>query len=227
MKIRIPAILIILSGLLLYLSGDSLALSTDQLLQLKKAGAPEDIILLMTESDYKDVERVLKLKEAGFKDETIRSIIKNDLKGKPLPGIVKGEKAQASTPVHEARFETASKIKILWYLIYRGEPVLQNSQEVDNARMSIMKGGSIKFEWNEGGNGLLDIFVKKAFESPFYWDIDKDDIFGPGEEGYPYVLKSTINHKGKPDTDSSHYWMVYFEPKDAKIVDYLKQDLRR
>jgi hypothetical protein len=225
MKIRISAILILFSGLLLYLSGDSSALSTDQLLQLKKAGVPEDIILLMTESDYKDVERVLKLKETGFKDETIRSIIKNDLKGKPLPSIVKGEKAQASTPAHEARFETASRIKILWYLIYRGEPVLQNSQAVDDARMSIMNGGVIKYEWKEGGNGLLDIFVKKSFESPFFWDIDKADTFGPGEKGYAYVLKSTVNHKGKPDTNGSHYWMVYFDPKDPKIVDYLRQNL--
>jgi hypothetical protein len=221
MRTGIITVVIILSVIALFLCNTSFALTTEELLQLKKAGVPEDIILFMVDSDYKDVDKVLKLKDAGFKDETILSIIKKDLKEKPSSEILRNEPAR-SVSVQGKGAETPSKIKILWYASYGGGPVLLAKQEEDNARIAV-EAGTLKFEWAD--KNVFSILIKKPFKSPFFWDINKDDTFGAGKEGYAYMLKSTVNHKGKPDTDASHYWTIYLEPKDTKIVDYIKESL--
>lgn len=219
MRTRVAAIVIIISGIVFLLAKTSFALTTDELLQLKKAGVSEDLILFMVEADYKDVDRVLKLKEAGFKDETILSIIKKDLKGERSTGIPK-EKAVKDVSVQGGGAETNSKIKILWYAAYGGGPSLQSSQTIDNAKISLAGPGSLKFEW--ANRGFFDVVFKKPFRSPFYWDINKDDTLGPGKGSYPYMLQSTVEHKGRPETDGSHFWVIYLNPGDAKIVDSIR-----
>lgn len=222
MKTKIITAIIFLSAFL-SLAINSLALTTEELLKLKKSGVSEAIIVFMVENDYRDVDKVARLKEAGFKDDTIMAIIKSELKSRPSNTPSGGEVTKEGYS-ERVNFETTGRVKILWYIIYRGEPILQNSDAIENAKISIT-GNTIKFEWKTEGLGLLDIFRKKPFKSPFYWEINRDDTFGPGKEGYAYILKSTVNHKGKPDTDGSHYWIIYLEPKDSRIVDYIKTTL--
>lgn len=221
MRANLVAVVIIFSVIVLFSSPASFALTTDELLQLKKAGIPEDIILFMVDSDYKDVDKVLKLKDAGFKDETILSIIKKDLKGKPSAEILKKETAK-SVSAQGGGAEMTSKIKILWYASYGGGPVLLAKQEEDNARVAV-EAGTLKFEWAD--KSVLSILLKKPFKSPFFWDIDKDDTLGPGKDSYPYMLQSSVKHKGKPETDASHFWVVYLNPADTKILDSIRETL--
>lgn len=222
MRTKTILITIMLSSVLLFFAHNSFALTTEELLKLKKSGVSEDIIVFMLENDYKDVEKVSKLKEAGFKDETIRAIIKNDLKNKPKPtSELEKQEITKEISAEKVNFETTAKVKIMWYMIYKKQPTLQNSQVIDDVKVSIVS-NTIKFEWKGGGGSdPLNVFLKRPFKSPFIWDINKDDTFGPSKEGYAYMLKSTISHKGNPAIDSSHYWVVYFEPKDLKIADYI------
>ncbi len=211
MNSRILSIGILLAAF--FCAADSFALTTDDMLRLKKAGIPEDIIVLMVDNDYKDADKIIKLKEAGFKDENIIAIIKGEVKNKAT--------------VEKINFETTGRVKILWYLMYRDKPVLQNSQAEDHAKISLVDDGIVKLEWKEETElGLLDALKKKAFKSPFYWVINKEDTLESGKEGYSFALKSTLNHSGKPDTDGSHYWLVYFEPSGAKIADSIKAVLQ-
>lgn len=209
MNIRRLIQVIILFVISFSVPADLFALTTDDMLRLKKAGIPEDVIVLMVDNGYKDADKIIKLKEAGFKDENIITIIKGEVKNKAT--------------VEKINFETAARVKILWYLMYREKPVLQNSQVEDHVKISLVDDGIVKLEWKEEtGLGMLDALKKKAFKSPFYWVINKEDSLEPGKEGYSLSLKSALNHTGKPDTDGSHYWLVYFEPNDVKIADHIK-----
>jgi hypothetical protein len=203
---------------------------------MKKAGVSEDIIVFMVEHDYRDVDKVTRLKESGFKDETIMSIIKSELKGdKPSevsPENISTEKGTGNRDnPKKISFETTAKAKILWYMIYKGKTVLQNSDKLEDVTISLLGGATpaandkaVRFEWKEkGGLGLLDAFGKKNFKSPFYWDINKDDVLGPGAEGYSYILKGSTAHRGNPASDDSHYWVIYLEPADPRVADYMKK----
>ncbi len=208
MNIRLITQVIIVTFVFFYLPTDIFALTTDEMLRLKRASIPENIIVLMVDNDYKDADKIIKLKEAGFKEENIIAIIKGEVKNKAT--------------VEKINFETTGRVKILWYLMYREKPVLQNSQVEDHATISLVDDGIVKLEWKEEtGLGLLDALKKKAFKSPFYWVINKEDSLGPGTEGYSLALKSALNHTGKPDTDGSHYWLVSFEPNDVKIAEHI------
>lgn len=214
----------VLGIIMIFPMGIAFALATEDLIRLKKSGIPEDIIVFMVENDYRDVDKVVKLKEAGFKDESIHAIIKNELKGsgqaeKNGPEMIRGVQDEKSI------ITTTARIKIMWYLVYRGEPVLQNSQAINNVKISAVN-NTLEFEWEDkGGLGLLDLFRKKPFKSPFYWNIGKDDKLEIGAEGHSFKLISASGHKGSPETDSSHYWVIYLEPKDPKIIDYIKNSL--
>ncbi len=220
-------ILLTFIGLLVFcMFTQALAFTIEDLIKLKKAGIPEDIIVFMVENNYKNVNKVLQLKEAGFKDKNIMTIIKSELKNKSLNSLP-GEEITRDTLPEQTDFKTTAKIKILWYMMYRGEPVLQNSDTINDAKVSIVDTNIVKFEWKEkGGLGLLDTLMNKPFKSPFYWDINKNDTLIPGRDGYHYILKSTVYHKGKPATDGTHYWIIFFEPKDLKIAKYIKNALQ-
>ncbi|MGE5174262.1 MAG: hypothetical protein ACM3MD_10600 [Betaproteobacteria bacterium] len=210
-KVKLLSTGIILSLIIVFSPSLSVALTTDDMLRLKNAGISEETIIVMVESGYQDVEKVLKLKEAGFADQSILAIVKGEVKNNL------GKERIIS--------ETTANAKIMWYLVFRGKPVLQNSKVIDDAKVSVVDNSSVKLEWKEkGGLGLLDELKVKAFTSPFYWVINKDDTLEPGE-GYPFVLKSTTAHQGKPDSDGSHYWMLYLEPRDAKIADSIRDIL--
>ncbi|HAM50272.1 MAG TPA: hypothetical protein DCP92_06100 [Nitrospiraceae bacterium] len=221
-KAKILLVMTILIAIVAIASKTSYAISTDDLIKLKKAGIPEDIILFMNDADYKDVEKVLKLKEAGFKNETILSIIKKDLKEKPPTESLKKEPV-TDAAAQGGQGETTAKIKILWYMAYSANPALLSSQAIDNARISVASPGRLKFEWED--KGFFSIVMKDPFHSPFYWDINKDDVVGPGKNGYPYMLRSGVHHKGRPDTDDSHFWVIYLNPADTRILDYIKENL--
>ncbi|MGD0887577.1 MAG: hypothetical protein ABSA46_22260 [Thermodesulfovibrionales bacterium] len=222
MKANVLIVMIILIGIVSIVSKTSFALSTDELVKLKKAGIPEDIILFMNDADYKDVEKVLQLKKAGFKDDAILSIIKKDLNGKPSTESLKKE-TETDASAQSVEAETTAKIKILWYMAYSANPALLSSQAIDNASISVVSPGRIKFEWRN--KGAFSLFMKDPFNSPFYWDINKDDTVGPGKNSYPYMLRSGVHHKGKPETDDSHFWVIYLNPADSRILDYIRENL--
>lgn len=197
--------------------------STDELIALKNSGVSEDIVRVVLESGYGDLARIIRLKKAGFKDDTILSVIKADLKEAKAPASSSAiPDKQAASEAIDA--ETTARMKIQWYMVYRGNAMLQNSQEIDGAKISMIGGKTLRFEWTEkGGLGLLDFAYKKPFSSPFYWDIDKEDGIGPGAPGYPYALKSVSGHRGRPETDASHYWVVSFEPAGQAFARWIEK----
>ena len=217
MKTKI--IFIPLTIFLLSCAAGTWALTTEELLRLKKIGLSEEIIVFMVENDYKDVDKVSQLKTAGFKDESILTVIKSDLKKTFLGGTAE-QKSIKEVSAKKVDFETRAKIRILWFMFYRGDPILQNSQTIDDTRVAIAD-NTITFEWKEWELGLLNVFIRKPFKSPFYWTMSSHDTFGRGKEGYSYMLKSALGHSGKPDTDNLHYWVVHLEPNDSKITEYV------
>lgn len=212
----------VLLFLLIPLSGDVDALTTEELLQLKKAGVSEEVVVYMVESRYDDANKVRKLKEAGYKDQTILAIIKSEVWRAEAVSHARGEGKNAVP--ERVTFRTEGRIKILWHLVYRGEPVVQNKMTVDNVAISFVGDNVLKFEWDDNENlGLLEVFKRRAFRSPFYWEIAGDDVLEPGREGYPWMLKSAIGHHGKPVTDNTHFWILYLEPMDAGITGYIRK----
>lgn len=217
-------IFLILTALLFPLAGNVLALSTEELLRLKKTGVPEEIIVFMVEAGYNDADKVCRLKEAGFKDQNLLAIIRSET-ARTVAGVPPAVENNAEVP-EKAIFETGGRIKILWYLLSRGEPVLQNRQAVEDARILLVGDNVVKFEWKAKDElGVLEVFRRKAFATPFYWEIGPDDTLEPGKEGYAWALTSAADHRGRPVTDGKHYWVVYFDPKDTGIVDLLKKNL--
>ncbi len=196
---------------------------TEQLIALKNSGVSEEVVRVIVESGYGDVARVLQLKNAGFKDDTILSVIKADLKEGQLSASSTGNPGkQSASDVVDAR--TTARVKIQWYMVYRGNAMLQNSQEIDGATLSMIGGKSLRFEWaDKGGMGLLDFAYKKPFTSPFYWDFDKEDAIASGTPGYAYTLKSATAHRGRPDTDGSHYWIVSFDPAGQEFSRWIEK----
>ncbi len=222
MTLKTATTLVVLLSFLFLPAMDAAALTTEELLRLKNAGVAEEVVVYMVESRYDDAEKVCKLKEAGYKDQTLLAIIKseveNALEAPGTPGKGKNAAPEKTT------FQTAGKIKILWHLIYQGKPVVQNKFTADNVTIALIGDNVVRFEWNDKEDlGLLEVFRRRPFRSPFYWEIAGDDIFGPGKDGYPFMLKSAPGHRGRPSTDDAHFWVVYFEPKDARIADHIRK----
>lgn len=214
--------LAILSLLSLALATKALALSTEELLRLKSAGVSEEVIAGMVEAGYNDADKIVRLKEGGFRDQTLLSIVRSE-SGRSAAAVSTGPE---SRPREKAVFETTGRVKILWYLLYGDKPILQNRQVVDDARISLIGDKTVKFEWKDtDGQGLLEVFRRNAFPSPFYWDLGRDDTVGPGPDGYSWMLKSLPGHNGRPLTDGKHHWAVYLDPKDAEIVRLIEKRL--
>lgn len=222
MTFKSAGISVVLLFLLLPLAGDVAALTTEDLLRLKKAGVSEEVVVYMVESRYDDADKVCRLKEAGYKDQTILAIIKSEVETAES-ATRSPEEGKPAAP-EKVAFRTSGRIRILWYLVYRGEPVVQNKMAVDNVAISFVGENVLKFEWNDKEDlGLLEVFRRRAFRSPFYWEIAGDDTLEPGREGYPWMLKSATGHHGKPATDTTHFWVVYMDTKDAGITDFIKK----
>lgn len=223
MRLTLVSVAIVFFAAVLFSPSPSFALTTEELLQLKKAGVAEDVILFMVESNYRDVDKVLKLKGGGFKDETILSIVKKDLSEGTSQEVLRQEKPK-DIREQDNRDKKTSKIKIIWYGSY-GEPLLLAEQEENKADISF-EANTLKFEWPD--DGTSNFFLTKPFKAPFFWEINADDTLGDGEKGYTYKLMSTTSHKGRPQTDSDHYWTIYIDPgNNTKIADYIEKRITR
>lgn len=221
MTAKTAGTLAILLLLLSLSTAKATALTTDELLRLKKADVSEEIVVYMVESGYNNAEKVCKLKEAGYKDRTILAIIRSEMEN---GRVARRNPAEAGTAAPEKiTFRTEGRIRILWHLVYQGKAVVQNKFTADNVTISFVNDNTVKFEWNDEEDlGLLEVFRRRPFRNPFYWEIAGDDVLGPGQEGYPWMLKSATSRPGKPATDDKHFWVVYFEPKDARITGYIE-----
>lgn len=76
----VPRAFIPLLAPLLFLSvlmvcRQAFALTSQDLIRLKKAGVPENLIVLMLESGYENADEVVSLEKAGFSAETIEAFI--------------------------------------------------------------------------------------------------------------------------------------------------------
>ncbi len=208
--------------------GSALALTTDELVNLKKANVSEEVIVLMAENNYQNTDKVLKLKEAGYKDETILAIVKSEVKNKSLPA----EKGVTSLPVAPLEpagpkidFQTLAKVKIFRYLIYRDKPLLQNKEAIADAQISIL-GKTLQITWEKkGGMDPSNAFQKEPFEPPFKLELYENDILEQGSEGYAYMLKTGLGNDYQVKMRREGYWVVYLEPKDQKLIDYIKSAL--
>ena len=221
------------------------ALSTGDLIRLKNAGLSDNTIQLIVESGYSNIDRVIKLKDAGFKDDTIVSVIRSDLKegvAAPVPTTRSGTgtaseavKDVVATPTPTTRsgtsaasevvnFETNARVNIQRYLVTSGDGLLMNDVEIDAAMVSIVDGKILKLEFPKNSGGYSGyIFRLAEFKSPFYWDVNKDDTITPGPRKNIYVLKSTMSHAGRPETNGSHYWVISFEPAKPEIAQWIER----
>ena len=231
-------IFFLLGAFALVSSGSALAgLTTDELTRLKTSGLGEDVILFMIENDYGNVDRVVRLKEAGFADETISSVIRSDLKAgveanrpAPQPEQVKGKPVAepAAKPMAEetAIMQTSAKVMIEQYLAL-GDPVVQKSQDIPDATISLLQGRRLKIEWDGSklaktvGNLLLR---DKPFASPFYWDLDKGDgLYSVNPKDNSFTLRTGHSHQGRPTAGKTHYWVVHVTPDRPDLEKRIRE----
>jgi hypothetical protein len=236
-------ILFLMGTLVLVSSSPALAaLTTEELTRLKASGLGENVILIMIENGYDNIERVVRLKEAGFADETISSVIRSDLKAdvetkRPvlLPAQVKQAKPVAETaaepvakPIVEAAavMQTSAKVTIEQYLAL-GDPVVQKSLTIPDAIISLLQGRRLKIEWDASkitptlGNLILR---GKPFANPFYWDLDKDDgLQSVNAKDNSFILRTGHSHQGRPTVDKSHYWVVHLTPGSPDLEKRIRE----
>ncbi|MHB1402187.1 MAG: hypothetical protein ACYCWB_07290 [Thiobacillus sp.] len=229
----------LLGAFALVSSGSALAaLTTDELTRLKTSGVGEDVILFMIENDYGNVDRVVRLKEAGFADATISSVIRSDLKAgveakRPAP---QPEQVKQGTPVAEpvtkpmaeaaAIMQTSAKVMIEQYLAL-GDPVVQKSQDIPDATISLLQGRRLKIEWD--GSKLTQTLGKlllrgKPFASPFYWDLDKGDgLHSVNSKNNAFILRTGHSHQGMPTAGKTHYWVVHVTPDSPDLEKRIRE----
>lgn len=224
-------ILFLIGALVLASAGTALAaLTTGELTRLKASGLGEDVIRFMIENDYGNVERVVRLKEAGFADETISSVIRNDLKSggeEPQRPASRPETAATAQPAAQraaeaaALFTTTGTVKIEQYLV-RGEPVVQNSQNIPGATLSLLEGGRLKIEWDPS-KVPANFFRRKPFAPPFYWDLDKSDgLHGVSQKDNSFVLRTGHTHRGLPETGTARSWVVQVTADSPELATRIR-----
>jgi hypothetical protein len=240
------AILFVIGAFVLVSSGTALAaLSTEELTQLKTSGLGEDVIRFMIENGYGNVDRVLKLKQAGFADETVSSVIRSDLKAggeakrpTPHPEIVTPAQpvvtlvaAPAAKPAAElatepaATMQTSAKVTIEHYLVV-GDPIVLNSQDIPNAKISLLEGRRLKIEWNgnKAASTLGNFLRGKPIASPFYWDLDKGDgLHSVDPKDNSFILRTGRSHQGSPTADKTHYWIVQVTPNSPDLAKRIRE----
>ncbi len=224
-------ILLLLGAFALVSSGAVLAaMTTEELTKLKTLGLAEDVILFMIENDYGNVDRVVRLKEAGFADETISSVIRNDLKmgGEGMLPTLQPEKIKQAQPVAKlvveetATIQTSAEVKIEQYL-ERGEQVVQNSQDIQNATVSLLQGRRLKIEW-DSSKVAPSFFRRKPFSSPFYWDLGKSDgLHSVNPKDNSFILRTGHSHKGRPKVDKAHYWIMHLTPNSPDLAKRIRE----
>lgn len=232
-------IFFLVGAFVLVSSGSALAaLTTEELTRLKTSGLGEDVIIFMIENGYGNVDRVVRLKEAGFADETISSVIRSDLKAgaEAKRPVLQPEQVKQVKPVAEpvarpmadatAIMQTSAKVTIEQYLAL-GDPVVQKSQDITHATISLLQGRRLKIEWDGSkvtptlGNLLLR---GKPFASPFYWDLDKGDgLHSINPKDNSFILRTGHSHQGRPTADKSHYWVVHVTPGSPDLERRIRE----
>lgn len=207
------------------------AMTTEDLTRLKVSGVGEEVIRMMVENDYIDVDRILKLRSAGFSDETISVIIKNDLKTASRPQTraekiraVQAMNRPASAPDAKAIMQTTGDVKIEQYIAL-GDPIVQESLKLQNASISLLTDGKLKIEWDESKvpPSISNPFGGGAFPSPFYWDLEKGDrIFTSDEKNNSFTLRTSRSHQGNPLTNKTRYWLIELSPQNAELLRRVK-----
>jgi hypothetical protein len=238
--------LFLIGAIALVSSGAALAaLTTDELTRLKTSGLGEDVIRFMIENGYDNVDRVVRLKEAGFADETISSVIRSDLKeegeailSKPQPEEAKQlqpVEVKQAQPVAEkttkadapVMMQTSAKVKIERYLVV-GDPIVLNSQDIRNAKISLLQGRRLKIEWDpsEPGSTLSNIHLNKPFSPPFYWDLEKGDgLQSVNTKDNSFILRTGRSHQGSPTSNKSHRWVLHLTPDSPDLVKRIREIL--
>lgn len=237
------AILGLTGALALAASGAALAtLSTEALTRLKASGLGEEVIRFMIDNDYDNVDRVLKLKEAGFTDATIASVIRSDLKtgGEPARPAPQAQPANAPKPAQQAQpvqreaqpvaeapvlMRTPAKVKIEQY-VGLGEPVVQNSQDIPAATVSLLEGRRLKIEWEQDSSTSTParMLWRKPFTSPFYWDLSKGDLLHRASaRDNSFTLRTGHLHGGSPATTKSQHWLLHLTPDNPDLARRIKE----
>lgn len=245
-----PKARLVIAALVLAASGNTLAaaLTTEELTRLKMSGLGEDVIRFMIENGYSKVDRVLKLKEAGFADETISTVIKTDLKegnaASPPPSVpaqanqtparavpanipvaVPATAATSATTAEaKAIAQTTAKVRIEHYQAL-GEPVILKSQDIQTATVSLLEGRILRIEWDASkvSRSLGNLFLGKPLESPFYWDLQKDDtLLDVNPKDNSFVLRTARLHQGQPKVNKSQYWLLYLTPQSPELSKQLQ-----
>jgi hypothetical protein len=220
---------LIAAGVVLWATS-AVALTADELVQLKEAGVAEAIIIVMVESNYTDVTKVLRLRQAGFQDDTILAVIRTDLKqqgGTISPPAVPTQAGQPSTPPvpqSPVLCQILADVEITRHLLYRGDRI-QNQDRHDDATFTVRK-GALEVTWPPptGFLSALRVLRRDPFPQPFHWELDPtDSLYYGGDPERPYTFISTPQHRGKPPTDGQHYWVIKFKPRDERFLDCLLQ----
>lgn len=210
-------------------------LSTDQLTRLKNAGLGEDVIRLMVEHDYQDVERVMKLKGAGFSDETIALVVRRDLQGSAGTPATVAQPAETTAPAAApqaaidapALMQTSASVRIEEYFV-RGEPIIKNSLDLSKTTVSVLPGNRLKVEWRGNvATSTMDTFLRrKTFASPFYWDLHQgDSLHSVNQKTNAFVLRTGRTHAGEPKADTSRYWIVYITAETPELEKQVRAAL--
>lgn len=93
----VPVLALLFS--VLFSCGQACALTSRDLIRLKKAGVPENLIILMLDSGYGNADEVIALEKAGFSAETIQAfILANRSKKGNIVYSTKGLEDQNQTP---------------------------------------------------------------------------------------------------------------------------------
>lgn len=211
------------------------AMSTEDLTKLKASGVGEEVIRMMVENDYMDVDRILKLRAAGFSDETISVIIKNDLRTASKPATqpqTRSEKIKAiqamnrpvNPPDAKTIVQTTGEVKIEQYAAL-GDPIVQESLKLQNATISLLADKKLKIEWDESKvpPSISNPFGGGAFSSPFYWDVEKGDrLFTSDGKSNTFTLRTGRTHQGNPSTNKTRYWLIELSPQNAELLRRVK-----
>jgi hypothetical protein len=215
--------------LLLLAAGVARAFTTDELVRLKQAGVSEETIVFLVENGCSDAERIVRLTQAGFREETVRAIALAEAKAgrqPPADGTGTGSPASGFPPPAGGSPETAGRVRIDRYLFHRGEPLRQNRQELDGAKVFLAGGRTVRIEYRtDSGSGLLELFRKLPFPSPFAWDLEGTDVFLPGRDGFACALESAVARTGSPPSDGTHFWVLSLDPKDPAFCESVRKAL--
>ena len=211
------------------------AINTEDLTRLKASGVGEEVIRMMVENDYTDVDRILKLRAAGFSDETISVIIKNDLKVASKPTsqpqtrtekikAIQAMNRPANPPDAKAVLQTTGEVKIEQYAAL-GDPIVQESLKIQKATITLLADKKLKIEWDESKipPSISNPFGGGAFPSPFYWDVEKGDrLFTSDGKSNTFTLRTGRSHQGNPSTNKTRYWLIELSPQNAELLQRVK-----